>query len=142
MELVGSRHALAAEGSLQACGVSPPLPPPTSEHFVIGASGRTPIHHTQLDWRTKGARIQMLLPRPPVNEKPLWFQQPALRCDHGASADVPGSESQTGGLHRAPEKSHRPSPDFHHLLPRSAAVSPTRGSFPFDCRKFLKRRIQ
>lgn len=72
MELVGSRHALAAE-VLQACEVSPPLPPPTSEHFVIGASGRTPIHHTKLDWRTKGARIQMLLPRPQLMRSPCGF---------------------------------------------------------------------
>lgn len=123
--------------------VGSPPPLSTSEHFVIGAGGQTPIHHAKLDWRANRARIQMLLPRPPINEKPLlWFQQPALRCDHRASADVPGSENQTGGLHRAPEKGHRPSPEFHHLLPRSAAVSRIRGSFIFHCWKFLKCHIK
>ena len=133
-------NALSAEGSLQASGVSRL---PTSEHFVIGAGGRTPIHHAKLDWRTNGARTQMLLPMPPINEEPsLWFQQPALRRNHRASADVPGSESQTGGLHRAPEKGHRPSPEFHHLFPPSAAVSCMRGSFICHCWKFLKCYIR
>ena len=122
---------------------SPRPPPPTHERaFCHWSRWANPNSPWKLDWRANGARIQMLLPRPPVNEKPLWFQQPALRCDHRASADVPGSEDQTGGLHRAPEKSHRPSPEFHHLLPRSAAVSRIRGSFIFHCWKFLKCHIK
>lgn len=110
------------------CGFSPA----PSKHFIIGVGGQTLLHDTKLDGRTNVARIHMLLPRPPINRKPsLWFQQPALRCDHRTSADVPRSEKQTGGIHREPEKGHRQSPEFYHFFPWSTAVSCICSSFNF-----------